>query len=102
MLTTKLRPSYKDDDMKNIHLYSPDAANAIHGVYPFSQTPSVFTVEDVNGRRLYVTDHDSESLNVILGKNNPLNGPSVLTPRELDDVHLIIIQEVKIPFFNKE
>lgn len=87
--------------MKSRHLYTPDALNAIQGVYPISQTPSVFTVEDVTGRRLYATDHDAYVLGHLLGSENPLNGPSVLTPKELEDVHALIVREVILPDYSE-
>jgi len=87
--------------MKSRNLYTPDAANAINGVYPFSQTPSVFTVEDVTGRLLYATDHDAYVLDHVLGKDNPLHGPTVLTPREMEDVHALIVREVIIPDYSE-
>lgn len=111
-MTPDVRPSYKDDEMKtpdpvspnnmkSRNLYTPDASNAINGVYPFSQTPSVFTVEDASGRLLYATDHDAFVLDHILGKNNPLHGPSVLTPSEMDDVHALIVREVIPPDYSE-
>jgi len=87
--------------MKSRHLYTPDASNAINGVYPISQTPSVFTVEDVTGRLLYATDHDAYVLDHILGKNNPLNGPTVLTTREMEEVHALICREVILPDYSE-
>jgi hypothetical protein len=87
--------------IKKPDLYTPDASNAINGVYPFSQTPSVFTVEDVTGRLLYATDHDAYVLDHVLGKNNPLNGPTLLTPREMDDVHSLICREVILPDYSE-
>lgn len=87
--------------MKTPHLYTPDAFNAINGVYPVSQTPAVFTVEDVTGRLLYATDHDAFALDHILGHNNPLNGPSVITPRELEEIHALVVREVVIPDYSE-
>lgn len=87
--------------MKTKNLYTPDALNAINGVYPVSQTPSVFTVEDSSGRLLYATEHDAYVLGEIMGSENPLHGPSVLTPKEMDLVHEWIVREVIIPDYSE-
>lgn len=80
-------------------LYSPDARNVVDGIYPPSQCPSVEWIEDVDGRRLYLTEHDSFVVDEIM-PDNPLNGPSFLTPDELESLHRFICENVIPPNWN--
>jgi hypothetical protein len=84
---------------KKPDLYSPDARNVVDGIYPPSQCPSVSWVEDENGRRLFLTDHDSFVVDEIM-PDNPLNGPSFLTPAELESLHSFICENVIPPDWN--
>jgi hypothetical protein len=82
-------------------LYSPDAANATTGVYKESQTPSVSWIQDENGRRLYVTDHDVYVVESEMD-SSPFNGPSFVTPAELIETHKWICSEVIPPDYSEE
>jgi hypothetical protein len=85
---------------KNPDLYSPDAFRSTAGGYPESQTPAVSWIQDVDGRRLYVTDHDVYVFEHIM-ETSPFNGPSFVTPDELESIHDVITKEVIPPDYSE-